>query len=63
MALEMPPLRRPVLKPVLTKTWNRLKDFIYIATPLLLLGSLLIGTLDVSGVMDSRLEQCLDRGR
>jgi len=53
MVMEMPPLRRPMLKPVLTKTWNRLKEFIYIATPLLLVGSLIIGFLDTFGVMES----------
>lgn len=53
MVMEMPPLRRPMLKPVLTKTWSRLKEFIYVATPLLLLGSLIIGVLDVSGAMNS----------
>ncbi|KXB06349.1 hypothetical protein AKJ53_00580 [candidate division MSBL1 archaeon SCGC-AAA382F02] len=53
MVMEMPPLRKPMIKPVLTKTWNRMKGFVYVAAPLLLLGSLLIGVLDVSGVMNS----------
>ena len=53
MVMEMPPLRKPMLKPVLSKTWNRLKDFVYVATPLLLVGSLIIGALDVSGVLNS----------
>lgn len=52
MIMEMPPLRRPILKPVLSKTWLRMKHFVYIATPLLLIGSLLIGVLQVSGAMD-----------
>ncbi|MEW6221910.1 MAG: ferrous iron transport protein B [Candidatus Hadarchaeota archaeon] len=53
MIMEMPPLRRPVLKPVLQKTWMRMKHFIYVAIPLLLLGGLVIGALQVSGAMDS----------
>lgn len=52
MVMEIPPLRRPMLKPVLTKTWNRMREFVYVATPLLLLGSFMIGILQVSGVMD-----------
>lgn len=53
MVMEMPPLRKPMLKPVLTKTWNRLKGFVYVATPLLIAGSLAIGALEVSGVLES----------
>lgn len=52
MVMEIPPLRKPKLKPVLTKTWNRMKEFIYVATPILILGSFLIGILEVSGVME-----------
>jgi len=51
MIMEMPPLRRPMLKPVLSKTWMRMKHFVYIATPLLLIGSLIIGALHVSGAL------------
>ena len=53
MIMEMPPLRRPMLKPVLQKTWMRMKGFFYVAIPLLLLGGLFIGALQVSGVMNS----------
>lgn len=53
MVMEMPPLRMPTPKPVLTKTWNRMKEFVYVAIPLLLAGSLSIGVLDASGIMNS----------
>jgi ferrous iron transport protein B len=53
MIMEMPPLRRPMLKPVLYKTWLRMKHFVYIAVPLLLVGSFVIGALHVSGVLNS----------
>ncbi len=56
MIMEMSPLRKPVPKPVLSKTWNRMKEFIYIATPLLLIGSFSIGILEVSGIMDSIIQ-------
>ncbi len=51
MIMEMPPLRKPILKPVLSKTWMRMKHFIYVAIPLLLLGGLIIGALQATGVM------------
>jgi ferrous iron transport protein B len=53
MIMEMPPLRRPMLGPILSKTWLRMKHFFYMAVPLLLLGSFLIGILHVSGVLNS----------
>jgi ferrous iron transport protein B len=53
MIMEMPPLRRPLLRPVLVKTWIRMKHFLFFATPILLLGSLGIGILQVSGIMES----------
>jgi len=38
---------------VLYKTWLRMKHFVYIAVPLLLVGSFVIGALHVSGVLNS----------
>lgn len=51
LILEVPPLRSPMLKGVLLKTWIRMKYFLLMAVPLLLIGSLLIATLEVSGLM------------
>jgi ferrous iron transport protein B len=51
MIMEMPPLRLPMPKPVLFKTWVRMRAFFFVATPLLIVGSLIIGTLQVSGVL------------
>ncbi len=53
MIMELPPLRTPSIKPVLSKTWNRMEEFIYVAAPLLILGSFLIAFLKVSGVMQA----------
>lgn len=53
MVMEMPPLRAPQPKPVLSKTWNRMREFLYVAVPLLLVGSFVIGILEASGVMDA----------
>ncbi len=50
MMLEIPPLQLPMIKTVLSKTWMRMKYFVYVAIPLLLLGSLIIAALEVSGI-------------
>ena len=42
LAMELPPLQIPGLRNILTKTWDRIKDFIYIALPLLVIGSIVI---------------------
>ncbi|MGQ9788129.1 MAG: ferrous iron transport protein B [Candidatus Hadarchaeaceae archaeon] len=51
MIMEIPPLRLPMLRPLLSKTWMRMKHFVYFATPILIIGSLAIGVLQVSGLM------------
>ena len=45
LILEMPPFRLPSIKGIIKKTWIRLKDFVYIAFPLLIAGAALIGIL------------------
>ncbi len=42
LAMEIPELEVPSLKNVLFKTWDRIKDFFYIAFPLLVVGSILV---------------------
>lgn len=49
MLMEIPPFRRPRLKTLWSKTWIRLKDFIVVAWPLLILGSVLLGLMDHFG--------------
>jgi len=56
MIMEMPPLRVPMPKPVLYKTWVRMRSFLYIAAPLLIVGSLIIGALQVSGALHKIVE-------
>jgi len=43
MILEMPSYHRPQMNVVLAKTWLRLRDFIVVAWPLLIIGSLVLG--------------------
>jgi ferrous iron transport protein B len=51
LVMEMFPLRRPSLRLVLRKTWKRLKDFIWIAAPIVLVGSLVLGALYETGLV------------
>ncbi len=50
LVLEIPLVRRPELVPVLKKTWLRMKEFIYIAVPLLVVGSIVFGWLELTGL-------------
>jgi len=51
LIMEMPPYRRPMLKSIAIKTWARLKSFIAIALPLIVLGSLFLELLDALGLI------------
>lgn len=51
MVLEMAPLRRPRPDMVLLKSWLRIKEFLYIAMPLLLASSVILGLLGFYGVI------------
>ncbi|HEY9593548.1 MAG TPA: ferrous iron transport protein B, partial [Spirochaetia bacterium] len=51
LVMEMFPFRMPSLKTVGIKTWQRFKDFIFVALPIVLGGSLLLGTLYETGWM------------
>jgi len=52
LIMEMPPYKKPSMKNILMKTWSRTKDFIYIALPIIVAGSVIITVLDLSGFMD-----------
>jgi ferrous iron transport protein B len=49
--LEMAPLRKPELKSTLHKTWLKSREFVYIAFPLLLAGSAVLGIADSLGLL------------
>lgn len=51
MVIEMAPLRRPRPDLVLLKAWLRIKEFLYIAMPLLLISSVILGLLGYFGVI------------
>ncbi len=49
MILEMSKIRRPIPKYVMKKAWLRLKEFLYIAMPLLLVSSIFLGLFEFLG--------------
>jgi ferrous iron transport protein B len=51
MILEMCPLRRPRAKNVLLKSWMRIREFLIVAMPLLIVASIILGLFQYSGLM------------
>ncbi len=51
LIMEMPKYRMPSLISLMKKTWIRMKGFIYIAFPLLVIGSGILGLLEGLGVL------------
>jgi ferrous iron transport protein B len=51
LVMEMFPLRRPSAWLVVRKTWARLRDFVWVAAPIIIAGSLLLGALYESGLV------------
>jgi ferrous iron transport protein B len=52
MVLEIPPYRLPSLKVINKKTWFRIKEFITLAWPILILGSVILGMLEYFKIDD-----------
>jgi ferrous iron transport protein B len=50
--MEMSPLRQPDPMATLQKTWIRIREFVYVAFPLLILGSALLGAVEALGLLD-----------
>ncbi|MDK2892994.1 ferrous iron transport protein B [Methanohalophilus sp.] len=53
LIMEISPLRKPDAVATLKKTWIRISEFIYVAFPLLIVGSAILGALEVTGVLDT----------
>jgi len=52
LIMEMPQYRLPQFKNIMKKTWMRMKDFIWVAFPLIIAGSCVLGLLKVYGLLD-----------
>ena len=53
MLVEMSPLRTPQTRLVLAKSWLRIKEFLFVAMPLLILTSIGLGLFQYFGVIDA----------
>ncbi|MFA5802799.1 MAG: ferrous iron transport protein B [Thermoleophilia bacterium] len=51
LVMEMFPFRRPHLATIVKKTWYRFKDFIFLAVPILLAGSVILGSMLQTGIL------------
>ncbi|HOB60057.1 MAG TPA: ferrous iron transport protein B [Methanoregulaceae archaeon] len=51
MILEMSPLRWPTMKNVLLKSWMRIREFLLVAMPLLIIASIILGLFQYLGFM------------
>ena len=49
LLLELPSYRKPLIKNIFAKSWIRMKDFVYIVIPLLILGGIAYGILNITG--------------
>ena len=56
LIMEMPPYKKPSIKNILMKTWIRTKDFIYMALPIIVAGSVVIEALYLLGFMNYVVE-------
>ncbi len=52
LIMEMVSFRKPNTKVVLTQTWFRLKEFIYIALPLIIVGNIILKALEIYEFLD-----------
>jgi ferrous iron transport protein B len=50
IVMELPAYRKPQIKNIFSKSWIRMKDFVYIVIPFLILGGISFGVLDETGV-------------
>jgi ferrous iron transport protein B len=51
LIMEMPNYKRPSAKTVILKTWSRTKDFVYVAFPIIIVGSFIVEAFALSGLM------------
>ena len=56
LIMEMPSYKKPSIKTVALKTWSRTRDFVYIAFPIIIAGSVTIEALALSGFMNYVVE-------
>lgn len=56
LIMEMPSYKKPSLRNITLKTWSRTRDFVFIAFPIIIAGSVVIEALSLSGLMNYIVE-------
>jgi len=56
LIMEMPSYKKPSFRNIVLKTWSRTKDFVFIAFPIIIAGSITIEALSLSGLMNYVVE-------
>ena len=51
LVMEMFPFRMPLMSNIIKKTWYRFKDFVFVAFPIVVVGSLVLGALYETGYL------------
>ncbi len=51
LVMEMFPFRAPLMSNIVKKTWYRFKDFVFVAFPIVLMGSMVLGALYETGYL------------
>jgi ferrous iron transport protein B len=50
--MEMPSYKKPSFRSIALKTWSRTKDFVFMAFPIIIAGSITIEALSLSGLLN-----------
>jgi ferrous iron transport protein B len=56
LIMEMPSYKKPSLRNITLKTWSRTRDFVFMAFPIIIAGSVVIEALSLSGLMNYIVE-------
>jgi len=56
LLLELPSYRRPLMKNIITKSWIRMKDFVFLVIPLLAIGGVIYAVLDITNITNIIVE-------
>jgi len=56
LIMEMPAYKKPSTRNIILKTWSRTRDFVFIAFPIIIAGSIAIEALSLSGLMNYMVE-------
>jgi ferrous iron transport protein B len=56
LIMEMPSYRKPSPMNIILKTWSRTRDFVFIAFPVIIVGSVTIEAISLSGLMNNIVE-------